>query len=329
MPIERHFSKRLIETAIVEIERACSVADVRAPRGWTGARVEAWLDWGLTLPTDLPLDANAEPFGLDETLLGGGPALYARRQAPLGPGPWPARQRERGKALRRGTLRPPYTRPVRARRGAGGRVPAASSHRRPIDRAAASPGGRTRRAERIDAVPARTPAAGRRRRDPVRRRQGELRRSGDQPGPRPRGAGRPGAPAWPTPPSRTPSPLGRSGLAVDKAGTNPGYVLAEAGDGPTTGGWLGQAPTVVFDRSDARALLLAEASAAGTLSVWGLTDLADLRAATRVATLTLDIELSAGFTTESAPRLLAAGFPADPDRRRRCRRAPDRGRPAL
>ena len=37
-----------------EIERAGGVDLVVAPRDWTAARVEAWLDWGETLATDYP-----------------------------------------------------------------------------------------------------------------------------------------------------------------------------------------------------------------------------------------------------------------------------------
>ncbi len=55
--------------------------DVIAPSGWTGARIEAWLDWGSSLPTDLPPAASAESLGLDEAVLAGGPARYASRQA--------------------------------------------------------------------------------------------------------------------------------------------------------------------------------------------------------------------------------------------------------
>ena len=36
------------------IERAGAIASVIAPRDWTCARIEAWLDWGETLAADYP-----------------------------------------------------------------------------------------------------------------------------------------------------------------------------------------------------------------------------------------------------------------------------------
>ena len=37
-----------------QIERAGGVDLVVAPRDWTAARIEAWLDWGEALPADYP-----------------------------------------------------------------------------------------------------------------------------------------------------------------------------------------------------------------------------------------------------------------------------------
>jgi ribonucleoside-diphosphate reductase alpha chain len=67
-----------------EIERSSDVARVLAPVGWPNARVEAWLDWGLTLPRDFPLGHESPPDPDREAVLGGVPALYARRQSAWG-----------------------------------------------------------------------------------------------------------------------------------------------------------------------------------------------------------------------------------------------------
>ena len=68
------------------IERAGRVVEVEAPRGWTAARIEAWLDWAETVPADHP---NLEPGALSpdkpvDPLLGGGPDRYAKRLAAWG-----------------------------------------------------------------------------------------------------------------------------------------------------------------------------------------------------------------------------------------------------
>jgi ribonucleoside-diphosphate reductase alpha chain len=69
------------------IERADDVTLVKAPRHWTSARLEAWLDWGQALPTDAPATelpaelTQAHPF---EAALEEGPARYARRLAAFG-----------------------------------------------------------------------------------------------------------------------------------------------------------------------------------------------------------------------------------------------------
>jgi ribonucleoside-diphosphate reductase alpha chain len=74
-----------------EIERAGGVDLVVAPRDWTAARVEAWLDWGEALAADYPppyfVRALPEALAPDSPLdpaLGGGPDRYARRTAAWG-----------------------------------------------------------------------------------------------------------------------------------------------------------------------------------------------------------------------------------------------------
>ncbi|HEX6866548.1 MAG TPA: ribonucleotide reductase, partial [Caulobacteraceae bacterium] len=68
------------------VETAGALAGVLAPKGWSDARVEAWLDWAETLPADMP---DAYPKALAEEdaadpVLAGGPDRYARRIAAWG-----------------------------------------------------------------------------------------------------------------------------------------------------------------------------------------------------------------------------------------------------
>ena len=74
-----------------ELERADRLAQVVAPASWSTARIEAWLDWSAGLARDFPDgDAGAlAPTALayddvEEAVLDGGPALYARRLAAWG-----------------------------------------------------------------------------------------------------------------------------------------------------------------------------------------------------------------------------------------------------
>ncbi|MDB5430696.1 MAG: hypothetical protein JWP35_1812 [Caulobacter sp.] len=88
MRIERRFAKRpAIEAELRTVETANAITGVVAPKGWTDARVEAWLDWAACLPKDFPAlelrNALAPDAGADP-LLGGGPELLARRTAAWG-----------------------------------------------------------------------------------------------------------------------------------------------------------------------------------------------------------------------------------------------------
>ena len=51
-----------------EIERARGVDLVLAPRDWTAARVEAWLDWGEALACDYPAVDLPDALGPDSAL---------------------------------------------------------------------------------------------------------------------------------------------------------------------------------------------------------------------------------------------------------------------
>src|SRR3990167_4522401 len=71
------FAKRLARAAPPEVElRTVETADalrgVLAPRGWTGARVEAWLDWAASGAAPSP-HAQRD----NAALLAGGPGRFA------------------------------------------------------------------------------------------------------------------------------------------------------------------------------------------------------------------------------------------------------------
>jgi ribonucleoside-diphosphate reductase alpha chain len=73
-----------VETRLRSIERADALVGVTAPTGWTSARIEAWLDWADRLPTDCPLEVNEISETPPDPLLGGGPDRYAGRLAAWG-----------------------------------------------------------------------------------------------------------------------------------------------------------------------------------------------------------------------------------------------------
>ena len=90
MRFERWFaeSARTVELDAREIERPWGFVDTAAPAHWTNARVEAWLDWAESLPTDRPdtpappaLDSIGREFG---QALDGAFLAYAVRLAHWG-----------------------------------------------------------------------------------------------------------------------------------------------------------------------------------------------------------------------------------------------------
>ncbi len=69
------------------IERPGGVTTVVAPRYWTDARVEAWIDWADTVAADYPAGGLPESLTGEAALdpvLDGGPDLFARRCAAWG-----------------------------------------------------------------------------------------------------------------------------------------------------------------------------------------------------------------------------------------------------
>ena len=76
-----------LEFVVRRIERADRLEEVAAPRHWTSARIEAWLDWADGLARDFPrmdLPEALQPQAPYDPLLGTGPDRYARRAAAWG-----------------------------------------------------------------------------------------------------------------------------------------------------------------------------------------------------------------------------------------------------
>src|SRR3569832_1192242 len=89
MRFERRFSdegRAQVERAVRTVETARGVVHIEAPRDWSDAAVEAWLDWGAGLADDYPnlAPASLSPDREFDPLLGGAPDRYARRLAAWG-----------------------------------------------------------------------------------------------------------------------------------------------------------------------------------------------------------------------------------------------------
>ncbi len=75
------------ETEVRVIDRAGAMIEVVAPRHWTTARIDAWLDWAGDLPADYPIAQASAELGTGAEiapLLQGGPDRYAHRLAAWG-----------------------------------------------------------------------------------------------------------------------------------------------------------------------------------------------------------------------------------------------------
>jgi ribonucleoside-diphosphate reductase alpha chain len=89
MRFERRWSDELAGAAGLAwrtLERAHGDVEVLAPESWTGARVEAWLDWAARLPLDRPdIDKGVKPVRAEwAKALDGGPRAWAERLSAWG-----------------------------------------------------------------------------------------------------------------------------------------------------------------------------------------------------------------------------------------------------
>ena len=298
------------------IERANSSVEVTAPRGWTSARVEAWLSWADELPCDYPL--GDPPKGLDaaapfDPLLAEGPDRYARRLAAWGwalglfttaadavgfsdklfdlfasglaaPGP----------SLSFGArLHPLIDDPARAP------MLVIDDIASPTFGISASPRSSDAIAERLSAVT-----------DAVRRCEGDAEACADPAANQAlaraalaaRQAGAADAPIADA------IALGRDTLVAEIQGLDPPTialadrraVIADDDDAVRAGmiGWRDGRLTLAFSSEDVGALWLAQAAPRGAVNAAALTSDEELASAVRLVTIALDIEASAGFAAE-------------------------------
>ncbi len=301
MRIDRHFSSRE-RTALseVDVERSGGVHAIVAPSGLTVARVDAWLDWAATIPSDLPREPSLPMAGLDETILDGGPARYAHRQASWG---WALGlfddeasagifAQEIFALLTLGLFAPGAAADTGFRLHPLEPDPSVAAPPAPFDDPTTSTDLNAFQLERLRAVA-----------DAVLRCEGGPAECADvtvnQPLARAAVAARQAGLADPI--IADAIALGRSGLHFD-GNTSPAVVVAdrEAPDWKVSArAWLTGAPTLTFTTDDSRALALAVAAPSGALAILDLTAELDVRAAVRLAVIALEIEVSAGFTLEA------------------------------
>ncbi len=302
MLIERRFSRQAgqIFLSSTEIERAGSVRAIRAPNGWTAARVEAWLDWAATIPADLPIGAASRPPpSLDATVLDGGPARYALRQANWGlalrlfdHASAAAFAEELYGLLTLGLFAPGAERASGFRLHPSHADPSNAPPPTADDSPVATPAFNTFQIERLQAVT-----------DAVLRCEGDAAGCADasvnQALARAALAARQAGVA--DAPIADAIALGRSGLRFEMTNL-PSFVAVDRTTVDarlSASAWFNGAPTFVFDKDDARSLAMSAAAPSGALALLDFEDEADLRAAVRLAVIALDIELSAGFIDEA------------------------------
>ncbi|MDG2522333.1 ribonucleotide reductase [Caulobacter segnis] len=78
---------RAAEVELRTVETADALAGILAPKSWSDARVQAWIDWAAQLPHDLPKADTPKALIAESpagALLAGGPDRYARRLAAHG-----------------------------------------------------------------------------------------------------------------------------------------------------------------------------------------------------------------------------------------------------
>ncbi|HYE42921.1 MAG TPA: hypothetical protein VEA15_05950 [Caulobacteraceae bacterium] len=342
MRFERCFSARgrlPVEREARVIERPTGLVEVEAPRGWTSARIEAWLDWAGSLPADHP---NLEPPSLSpdcppDPMLGGGPDRWARRLAAWGfalglfdnAGDAEIFADELLATVALGLAAPG------AQRDAGARVHPIAQDRLPprrespvlslgdpefrptVRRHLAEARGRKLAAEAAEGLARRLAAVA----DAVDRCEGEAKVCAD--------------------PSQN-AALARAAQAAREAGASDGLIRAAIASGQASGGWRADpvptpapepllalaarslveagdpeaagaaragaetgALTLVFEARDAEALARAADAPRAALDVpafvdaQGATDLAALESAARLWTVALEIECAAGYSRDA------------------------------
>jgi len=313
MRIELHpaFMADGLDVAPREVERPGEIAEVLAPRGWTGARVEAWLDWAETLPSDEP--PGAAPATLTRAanpLLAGGPDGHARRLALWG---WALgyfdaeTDADAFRCMLAGLFAGGLAAPGRSL-AFGARVhPLADDPAQaPVDPLLTV--GSPAFAEAVGADDARLAAVA----DAIARCEGDAAACADpvsnQALARAALEARAAGAAWSD--IADAIALGEAGADADLRSrlASPLIALASredvAGDGPAAAlaarvGWRTGDLTLAFDAANAHALRLAAIAPAAALDVSAL-EPAEIEAAVRLLVVALDIEVSVGFTVAPA-----------------------------
>jgi len=300
-----------LDAAAREVERPGEIAEVLAPRGWTGARVEAWLDWAETVPGDEPpSEAPAALTRAADPLLAGGPDGHARRLTLWG---WALGYFEAeadADAFRR-MLFGLFAGGV----AAPGRSLAFGARVHPLaDDPAQAPAdplltvGSPAFAEAVGADDARLAAVA----DAIARCEGEAAACADPAANQALARAALDARAAGAPWSDIDDAiaLGEAGADADLRSrlADPLIALANrddvTGEGPAATlaarvGWRTGDLTLAFDAADARALRLAAIAPAAALDV-SVLEPAETEAAVRILVVALDIEVSAGFTSAPA-----------------------------
>ena len=305
MFVDRHYSKRFDPASVdtTWVERSGVVESAAAPRGWTGARVEAWLDWADGLPGDLPAGIAIEPsIAIARTILGGGPARYAGRQAAWGlalgvfdEASARAFADEIQALLLLGLFAPDRAAPSDFRLNPLAHDPSTHAPPSAEDRPAVEGAPSAFHGERLRAVS-----------DAVIRCDGDPAECAD-----PAVNQALARAAWAARQGGLDDALIADAIALGRAGStfdaapaaasitaDRAAVAARADPGLAARVWFSRAATVAFSAEDAGRCALAGAAPSGVVSIRDLAE-ADIRLAVRLAAISLEIEVSIGFSAEA------------------------------
>jgi len=295
------------------IETLRGEREVHAPTAWPTARVEAWLDWGDSLPDDYPhgdLPPALRPDVPADPLLAGGPARHARRLAAWGLclghfrdggeaeafadallDLWGSGLAAPGPSLSFGArLHPLASDPARAPTTPPRHVDASAAWRTP------SPDVLARRLAAVS--------------DAVRRCHGDADACAD-----PTANQVLARAAWAAREAGAADDAIQDAIAIGRAGADgpplPATAIlfadrtaalaeARAPYLAALSAWSGADLTLAFAEPDARALERAAVAPKAAIDVTTVTDDRDLTAVVRLLVVALDIEASAGFCHEAA-----------------------------
>ncbi len=303
MSVSRSLVERLelLTFSSASVERAGVMETALAPTGWTGARIESWLDWAGGIPADQPPGVDFE-IRLRDDILGGGTARYARRLARWGLALGHFKDHDAASTfageLQALLLLGVFTPGAAAANGfrlhplaedpSTAPPPSATN---PLDQPAPT---RDIRADRLAGVA-----------DAVVRCDGAPSECGD-----PAINQALARAAWAARLAGASDAeiadaiqLGRGGFSWIDTDQQDRIVVAAAASIDrrlVAEAWLGANLTVAFSHEDAERLMLARAAPTGFVSVFSFVEKQELALAVRLAVLALDIEVSVGFSGAAA-----------------------------